>query len=75
MSVPTSIPLSTEFKTLGIRQEWHYSNTEKEALFKKAVGQMKNFIQQYPDKPTSIPELVRQIFDDRIKAQELEDIR
>ena len=64
-----------EFKSLGVRHDRHYSETEKEKLFADAVDQMTNFVQQHADKPTSIPELVRRIFDDQTKAPELEDIR
>ena len=82
MSVVSSSPKSVDYHSLGVRKDWHYTAEEKSKLFSNAIDAIGRML---PDDtandsatssmPTSIPELVRRIFDDNNRDPDLEIIR
>ena len=77
MSTVSSTPFSINYHSLGARKDLLYSDDEKTQLFLNAIDAMERVLSsnQGNTKPSSIPELVRKIFDDANKDQDLEIIR
>lgn len=76
MSTPTSSRSpSVDYHSLGARKGWHYNDNEKVGLFNVALDKIEDIIGKSDNAPTSIPEIVRRIFDENNRDSDLESIR